>query len=61
MDDEVQGRSQLDIFTSFLLKASTYNTLPIKGRKKYAHRIVVVEDLPNVLYRDSSAFHNVLR
>ena len=59
--DEVQGRSALDLFSDFLFRSSQYSSLPIKGKKTFSNRIVIVEDFPNGFYRDIQSFHNLLR
>ncbi|CAG7730113.1 unnamed protein product [Allacma fusca] len=59
--DEIYGRSQTELFSDFLLRSSQYSALPVKGKKKLRNKIVVVEDIPNQFFRDTEAFHNILR
>jgi len=59
--DEVHGRSQLEEFTDFLFRTSQYRSLPIKGKVMKKHRLTLVEDIPNALYREPNTFHKILR
>lgn len=56
--DEIQGRSQFDLFSDFLFRAAQYSTLPIKGRTASRNKLIVVEDFPNTFYRNVDQFHN---
>ncbi|XP_053394672.1 cell cycle checkpoint protein RAD17-like [Mercenaria mercenaria] len=53
--------SQKSQFQEFLLRANKYNTLDIFGGGIMTRRIILVEDFPNIFYRDATPFHDILR
>ncbi|KAH3695958.1 hypothetical protein DPMN_083417, partial [Dreissena polymorpha] len=55
--------SQVSQFQEFLLRANKYNTLDIFGGSGgvASRRLVMVEDFPNIFYRDAEPFHEILR
>ncbi|WAR24888.1 RAD17-like protein, partial [Mya arenaria] len=54
--------SQSAQFKEFLLRANKYNTLDIFGGGGISTtRLILVEDFPNMFYRDATAFHNILQ
>ena len=59
--EDVHGRSQTDLFADFVLRASQYSALPLRGAVNQGKRVVVVEDFPNAFFREPSIFHNLLR
>ncbi|OWF38083.1 cell cycle checkpoint protein RAD17-like [Mizuhopecten yessoensis] len=59
--DDIQTESQLVQFQHFLLRANKYNKLDIFGDGNTEKKIILVEEFPNVFYRDASAFHETLR
>ncbi|EDO34493.1 predicted protein, partial [Nematostella vectensis] len=56
-------QSQLSQFKEFLLRANKYPTLSIFGTSTDAkpRKVILVEDLPNIFFRDSKKFHEVLQ
>ncbi|XP_066295487.1 cell cycle checkpoint protein RAD17-like [Branchiostoma lanceolatum] len=52
---------QATVFKDFLLRASQFTSLCMAGAPKSDLKLVLVEDFPNVFYRDRSQFHDVLR
>ncbi|RUS72355.1 hypothetical protein EGW08_019891 [Elysia chlorotica] len=73
--DTYQSQSQSAVFHNFLLRANKYQALdltgPTSGSKNgplSASRqaidektVIVVEEMPNIFYRDSSQFHDIIR
>lgn len=57
----VSSESQMSLFQQFLLRANKYNTLGIFGDNVSSRRIILVEEFPNVFYRDASTFHDIIR
>lgn len=73
--DTYQSQSQSSVFHNFLLRANKYRALDISdssfkqrsgsvldsnlsiGKKT----VIVVEEMPNIFFRDSSQFHDILR
>eukprot|EP00112_Aurelia_sp_Birch-Aquarium-sp1_P012789 Seg2695.4 transcript_id=Seg2695.4/GoldUCD/mRNA.D3Y31 product="Cell cycle checkpoint protein RAD17" protein_id=Seg2695.4/GoldUCD/D3Y31 len=57
--------SQKKQFQDFLLRANKYPTLSISGKGSSSSvagkKIVLVEDIPNVFYRNTRDFHDILR
>jgi len=53
--------SQVSQFQEFVLRANKYNTLDIFGGGIATRRIVMVEDFPNMFYRDPTPLHDILR
>ncbi|XP_035684526.1 cell cycle checkpoint protein RAD17-like [Branchiostoma floridae] len=52
---------QAAVFKDFLLRASQFSSLCLTGAAKSDLKLVLVEDFPNVFYRDRAQFHDVLR
>ncbi|XP_078317725.1 cell cycle checkpoint protein RAD17-like [Crassostrea virginica] len=52
--------SQLSQFQQFLLRADKYNSLDIFGNVAPG-KIILVEEFPNMVYKDAAAFHDILR
>ncbi|XP_060077450.1 cell cycle checkpoint protein RAD17-like [Ylistrum balloti] len=59
--NDIQTESQLTQFQHFLLRANKYNKLDIFGDGNTEKKVILVEEFPNVFYRDASAFHDTLR
>uniref|UniRef100_A0A665VUM4 AAA+ ATPase domain-containing protein n=1 Tax=Echeneis naucrates TaxID=173247 RepID=A0A665VUM4_ECHNA len=58
----LSSSSQLAQFQEFLLRANKYNCLRMAGDEGAAHRkLILVEDLPNQLYRQPDSLHDNLR
>ncbi|XP_077981912.1 cell cycle checkpoint protein RAD17-like [Glandiceps talaboti] len=56
------SESQQTLFQDFLLRANRYNTLQIFDNSSgLTKKIILVEDMPNVFFRDSYSFHDILR
>lgn len=55
------SKSQLSQFQEFLLRANKYNTLDIFGGGIMTRRVILVEDFPNIFYRDPGSLHDLLR
>ncbi|XP_060598145.1 cell cycle checkpoint protein RAD17-like [Ruditapes philippinarum] len=55
--------SQKSQFQEFLLRANKYNTLDIfgGGGGVMTRRIILVEDFPNMFFREAAPFHDILR
>lgn len=49
--------SQIVIFRRFLFQSSRYKSLLDDND----HRIILIEDFPNIFIRDPNEFHNILR
>ncbi|XP_069127183.1 cell cycle checkpoint protein RAD17-like [Argopecten irradians] len=58
---DIKTESQLTQFQHFLLRANKYNKLDIFGDNNTEKKLILVEEFPNVFYRDASAFHDTLR
>ncbi|XP_061182185.1 cell cycle checkpoint protein RAD17-like [Saccostrea echinata] len=52
--------SQLSKFQQFLLRADKYNSLDIFGSVSQK-KIILVEEFPNIVYKDAASFHDILR
>ncbi|XP_048761307.2 cell cycle checkpoint protein RAD17-like [Ostrea edulis] len=52
--------SQMSQFQQFLLRANKYNSLDIFGNVAQG-KIILVEEFPNVVYKDAASFHEILR
>lgn len=52
--------SQLSQFQQFLLRADKYNSLDIFGNGTQG-KIILVEEFPNIVYKDATSFHDILR
>ncbi|XP_078686635.1 cell cycle checkpoint protein RAD17-like [Branchiostoma floridae x Branchiostoma belcheri] len=52
---------QAAVFKDFLLRASQFTSLCLTGAPKSDRKLVLVEDFPNVFYREKTQFHDVLR
>ncbi|XP_059140246.1 cell cycle checkpoint protein RAD17-like [Physella acuta] len=67
--DVYQSQSQSVIFHNFLLRANKYHALDLIGSgsstnistNQMKKSVIVVEDMPNIFFRDSAQFHNILR
>ncbi|XP_071840291.1 cell cycle checkpoint protein RAD17-like isoform X2 [Apostichopus japonicus] len=53
-------RSQVVKFEEFLLRANKYQPLQM-GQRDSEKQVLLVEDIPNQLYRDSKLLHNIIR
>lgn len=56
------SQSQVKVFQDFILRASKYSTLSIFGGKgnNSVKKIILVEDLPNIFFREASKLAEVL-
>ncbi|XP_046544815.1 cell cycle checkpoint protein RAD17-like [Haliotis rubra] len=59
--DSGYSESQATQFKNFLLRANKYSSLQIGDTLSSSHKIIFIEELPNIFFRDSSLFHNILR
>ncbi|XP_048256560.1 cell cycle checkpoint protein RAD17-like [Haliotis rufescens] len=59
--DTGYSESQVTQFKNFLLRANKYSSLQIGDSHSSSHKIIFIEELPNIFFRDSSVFHNILR
>ncbi|KAL3869413.1 hypothetical protein ACJMK2_042098 [Sinanodonta woodiana] len=59
--DAPLSESQLKLFNDFILRASRYNSLDIFGCSSAGRKILLVEDFPNIFFRDAASFHEILR
>ncbi|KAK3600453.1 hypothetical protein CHS0354_037859 [Potamilus streckersoni] len=59
--DAPLSESQLKLFQDFILRASRYNSLDIFGSNSAGKKILLVEDFPNIFFRDAASFHEILR
>ncbi|CAG2257811.1 HRAD17 [Mytilus edulis] len=57
----VSSESQMSLFQQFLLRANKYNSLGIFGDDVSSKKVILVEEFPNVFYRDASTFHDIVR
>ncbi|XP_065069289.1 cell cycle checkpoint protein RAD17-like isoform X2 [Rhopilema esculentum] len=61
----LQTDSQRKQFQDFLLRANKYCSLSLSGQEPsnsaHGRKIIVVEDIPNALYRNVKDFHDILR
>lgn len=55
------SESQLSQFQQFLLRADKYNNLGIFGEESCSKKLILVEDFPNIFFRDASLFHDIIR
>ncbi|XP_067677591.1 cell cycle checkpoint protein RAD17-like [Haliotis asinina] len=55
------SESQVTQFKNFLLRANKYSSLQIGDTLSSSHKIIFIEELPNIFFRDASLFHNILR
>ncbi|XP_047446727.1 cell cycle checkpoint protein RAD17 isoform X5 [Mugil cephalus] len=54
--------SQIAQFQEFLLRANKYNCLKLAGEGEAIHRkLILVEDFPNVFYKQPVSLHGILR
>ncbi|CAC5393974.1 HRAD17 [Mytilus coruscus] len=57
----LSSESQMSLFQQFLLRANKYNSLGIFGEDVSSRKVILVEEFPNVFYRDASTFHDIVR
>lgn len=57
----VPSESQMSLFQQFLLRANKYSSLGIFGEDQPSRKVILVEEFPNVFYRDASIFHEIVR
>ncbi|KAM5192859.1 cell cycle checkpoint protein RAD17 [Mantella aurantiaca] len=56
------SQSQSAQFHDFLLRANKYNKLQMFGEEPCTDRkLIIVDDMPNLFYRDPSSLHDILR
>ncbi|XP_072270061.1 cell cycle checkpoint protein RAD17 [Pyxicephalus adspersus] len=56
------SQSQSAQFHDFLLRANKYNKLQMLGEEPCTDRkLIIVDDMPNLFYRDPSSLHDILR
>ncbi|CAI9615671.1 unnamed protein product [Staurois parvus] len=56
------SQSQSVQFHDFLLRANKYNKLQMFGEEPCTDRkLIIVDDMPNLFYRDPSSLHDILR
>lgn len=72
--DVYTSQSQSSLFHNFVLRANKYHALDLSGpvaklkkqpkqvcSQNKRQTVIVVEDMPNIFFRDSEKFHDILR
>ncbi|NXY42527.1 RAD17 protein, partial [Ceuthmochares aereus] len=56
------SQAQAAVFQDFLLRANKYNKIQMLGEpSENDKKLILIEDIPNLFYRDPSSLHEILR